>query len=71
MLKRVLITGGAGFAGSAIAVGLRRSHPLWDITAFDNLSRRGAEHNLQRFDELGIHFVHGDIRSAQDLETVG
>jgi CDP-paratose 2-epimerase len=46
------------------------SHPSWKITAFDNLSRRGAEHNLQRFDEIGIQFVHGDIRNPEDLDGI-
>jgi CDP-paratose 2-epimerase len=71
MSTHVLITGGAGFLGSAIGEGLRKSHSSWKITAFDNLSRRGGEHNLQRFDEIGIQFVHGDIRNPEDLDGIG
>lgn len=70
MSKRVLLTGGAGFVGSAIAMGLRKTHPAWEVTTIDNLSRRGAERNLQRFSEFGIQFIHGDIRNPEDLAQI-
>ncbi|MFM6506981.1 MAG: NAD-dependent epimerase/dehydratase family protein, partial [Dolichospermum sp.] len=46
MNKKVLITGGAGFVGSALAIGLAQRYPNWKITALDNLKRRGSELNL-------------------------
>ena len=64
---RVLITGGAGFVGANLAVGLASRHPDWDLVAFDNLRRRGSELNLVRLREAGISFVHGDVRSADDV----
>lgn len=64
---RILVTGGAGFVGSSICLQLKRKYPQYAITAFDNLKRRGAELNLSDFKELGIGFVHGDIRNAEDL----
>lgn len=68
---RVLITGGAGFVGGSLAVGLAARHDDWDIVAFDNLRRRGSELNLPRLAEAGVDFVHGDVRSADDLAACG
>jgi CDP-paratose 2-epimerase len=65
--RRVLITGGSGFVGANLGVGLAERHPDWQITAFDNLKRRGAELNIPRLRAAGIRFVHGDVRSQSDL----
>ena len=70
MPEKILILGGAGFIGSSLAVGLKTRHPTWQVTCLDNLRRRGSELNLARFKALGIQFVHGDIRSAADLDPV-
>lgn len=69
--RRVLITGGAGFVGSAIAVQLARRRPGWQLVAFDNLRRRGSEVNLVRLRAAGVEFVHGDVRSEHDLSAAG
>jgi CDP-paratose 2-epimerase len=69
MTKRVLILGGAGFVGSSLAIGLKSAHPEWGISCFDNLRRRGSELNLPRLRAHEISFVHGDIRSATDLDA--
>src|SRR6266853_1105198 len=69
MTKRVLILGGAGFVGSSLAIGLKSAHPDWGISCFDNLRRRGSELNLLRLRAHEISFVHGDIRSAPDLDV--
>ncbi|AGY57837.1 NAD-dependent epimerase/dehydratase family protein [Gloeobacter kilaueensis] len=68
MARRVLITGGAGFVGSQLGLGLAERHPDWQITAFDNLRRRGSELNLFRLQKAGIRFVHGDVRNRDDLD---
>jgi CDP-paratose 2-epimerase len=68
MSRRVLITGGAGFVGSSLGLGLRERYPSWQITALDNLKRRGSELNLPRLKQAGIEFVHGDVRNAEDLD---
>lgn len=64
---RLLITGGAGFIGSSLALQLAAKHSDWEITALDNLYRRGSELNLPRLKAAGVKFVHGDIRIAEDL----
>jgi CDP-paratose 2-epimerase len=66
-VPRVLVTGGAGFVGANLAVSLAERHPGHEIVAFDNLKRRGAELNLERLREAGVTFVHGDVRSTEDV----
>lgn len=71
MSMRVLVTGGAGFIGANVSLALAVRHPGWEITALDNLKRRGSELNLPRLREAGVSFVHGDVRELADLEAVG
>lgn len=67
----VLITGGAGFVGSNIALFLKRDRPDVEVTAFDNLRRRGSELALARLADGGVSFRHGDIRNPEDLADAG
>jgi len=67
----VLITGGAGFIGANVAVGLAARHGDWRVTAVDNLRRRGAELNLPRLRAAGVGFQHADVRVLDDLLTLG
>jgi CDP-paratose 2-epimerase len=69
MARQVLITGGAGFVGSSLGLGLAQRYPDWKIIALDNLKRRGSELNIPRLKQAGIEFVHGDVRNAEDLEA--
>lgn len=70
MSRKVLITGGAGFVGSALGLGLAQRYPDWKIAALDNLKRRGSELNLPRLKQAGIEFLHGDVRNKEDLDPV-
>jgi len=65
--ESILITGGAGFVGGNLAVFLKRRHPLTRVIAMDNLHRRGSELNLARLREVGVEFVKGDIRFANEF----
>lgn len=67
---KIVITGGAGFVGSNIAISLKKKYPSYDVIVFDNLRRRGSELNLPEFREYGISFIHGDIRNIEDLEQL-
>jgi CDP-paratose 2-epimerase len=68
-MKTYLVTGGAGFVGSNLAVRLKRDYENIRVIALDNLNRRGSELNLVRLREHGVEFVHGDIRSSEDLHV--
>jgi len=63
----VVVTGGAGFIGSSIAIELKKRHPGLCVIALDNLKRRGSELNILRLREHEVDFVHGDIRCPEDL----
>lgn len=69
-MKRILITGGAGFVGSNLAVSLAGRHPDWELIAFDNLYRRGSALNLPRLEAAGVEFVEGDVREPADLAAL-
>jgi nucleoside-diphosphate-sugar epimerase len=66
-VSRILITGGAGFVGSNLAVSLASRHPDWEVVALDNLYRNGSELNLPRLEEAGVEFIKGDVREPGDL----
>ncbi len=65
--NNILITGGAGFIGSNLAVSFKRKYPKLKVYALDNLKRRGAELNLPRLKENNVNFIHADIRNPEDL----
>ncbi len=65
--RTMLITGGAGFVGSNLAIWFKQRYPEMHIIAADNLRRRGSETNLPRLRAQGIEFVHCDIRNPEDL----
>jgi CDP-paratose 2-epimerase len=67
---RILITGGAGFVGSSLALAFKREHPTARVIAFDNLRRRGSETKLPLLRSRGVEFVHGDVRQPGDLEAL-
>ncbi len=65
--RNILITGGAGFVGSNMALKLKHDFPKANIIVLDNLKRRGSELSLKRLKAAGVEFVHGDIRNKEDL----
>lgn len=64
---RILIAGVCGFVGSALAECLLERVESVHIVGLDNLMRPGAETNRVRMGQLGIEFIHGDLRSASDI----
>ena len=61
---KILITGGAGFVGSNLALTVRRKWSKADVLCMDNLYRRGSELNVPRLQAEAIEFLRGDIRDA-------
>lgn len=67
-MENILITGGAGFVGSSLALLLKKHNPALHVFVLDNLRRRGSELNLPRLKKSDIAFHHGDIRNKEDLD---
>lgn len=66
-MGRILVTGGAGFIGSAFA---QFAHSLGsEVVVLDNLST-GQQSNFDKLLDLGIHCVEGDIRDTKIVSEV-
>ncbi len=61
-MKRVLITGGAGFVGSSLALRFKYRNPDVEVICMDNLYRKGSELNCARLENAGITFLKSDVR---------
>src|SRR5436190_22317836 len=59
---RILITGGAGFVGSSLALHLRKACSNAAVVCLDNLYRRGSERNLPRLQQVGVEYQRGEVR---------
>ena len=70
-MNKLIITGGAGFVGSNLAIRFKKDNPDLEIICLDNLKRRGSELNLPRLKDNGIQFFHGDIMNPEDLAALG
>jgi CDP-paratose 2-epimerase len=68
--RHVLITGGAGFVGSNLALLFKKTMPALTVSAVDNLKRRGSDLNIPRLQGAGVQFHHGDIRCPEDLDCL-
>jgi|SRR6516164_9096184 CDP-paratose 2-epimerase len=66
---RILITGGAGFIGSNLAITLKSRLPSARVVSTDNLYRRGSEMNVSRLKAHGVLFHHGDVRKPGDFPS--
>jgi len=69
-MKRILISGICGFAGSTIALRLREMSAGTEIIGFDNFSRPGSELNRLVLKRHGIVVRHADARSTTDVEAL-
>ncbi len=67
---RVLVAGICGFAGSAIALAWREADPRVEILGVDSLVRPGSERNRGALRRAGIQVIHGDVRSASDVDAL-
>jgi CDP-paratose 2-epimerase len=69
MKKNVLITGGAGFIGSNLAVSLLQKK--YNVIIFDNLYRYGTVENLNWIKSQfpNVKIIKGDIRNFSDIKN--
>jgi CDP-paratose 2-epimerase len=68
-MKKILITGGAGFIGVNSAKHFVEQG--WDVTLVDNLSRRGTEDNLKWLQaQSNVAFHRADIRDESAMRRV-
>jgi dTDP-glucose 4,6-dehydratase len=65
-MRRLLVTGGAGFIGSNFVKYWRRHHGGDELTVLDALTYAGNRANLEGAE--GVAFVHGDIRDTDLVE---
>ncbi len=69
--RRLLVTGGAGFIGSAFVRRLLREDPDRPLIVLDKLTYAGNRANLEPVaDSPGFRFVVGDIADAQVVEPL-
>lgn len=66
-MKRILITGGAGFIGSNLTEALLKNPEVELVRVLDNYST-GYKHNIEEFlKHPKYEFVEGDIRNYEDV----
>jgi dTDP-glucose 4,6-dehydratase len=67
-MKRILVTGGAGFIGSAFVHYMLDAHPGYEVVNLDALTYAGNLDNVRGL-ESRYSFVHGDICDASAVEA--
>jgi dTDP-glucose 4,6-dehydratase len=68
-MKKILITGGAGFMGSNFIKYILKNHPDWQVVNLDKLTYAGNLENLKEIgDSANYKFLKGDIAKAADVE---
>ncbi|KAK9818448.1 hypothetical protein WJX74_002427 [Apatococcus lobatus] len=69
--RSILVTGGAGFIGSAVVRRLLKVHPDYRVTVLDKLDYCATERNLAPvIHHPNFEFVKGDIKSADLVRYV-
>jgi dTDP-glucose 4,6-dehydratase len=66
-MKKIFVTGGAGFIGSSFIRQVLESSPETEIVNFDALTYAGNLENLSDVTLPRHHFVKGDIRNVEEV----
>jgi CDP-paratose 2-epimerase len=66
---KILITGGAGFVGSNLALAIKLNFSDTEIVCMDNLYRRGSELNVPRLEKVDVKFHRGDVRDPNTFPS--
>ena len=70
-MKNILVTGGAGFIGSAFVRHMIAFHPEYQIIVLDKLTYAGNLDNLLPVhDDPNYHFERGDIADRHTIERI-
>lgn len=69
-MKRLLITGGAGFIGSNFVKRILRNHTDWKVIVLDALTYAGNLDNFthEEWDNPNFKFQRGDVRNEDDVK---
>ncbi|HUN24205.1 MAG TPA: dTDP-glucose 4,6-dehydratase [Anaerolineales bacterium] len=68
-MKNLLVTGGAGFIGSAFVRHILRTYPNYHVVVFDKLTYAGNLNNLKEVaSDARYSFVQGDIADRHTVE---
>lgn len=65
-MKKILVTGGAGFIGSHL---VDRLVEMGHVTVFDNLLSGKEEFIVHHFKREGFQFIKGDLRNADEIQS--
>jgi len=68
-MKRIMVTGGAGFIGSAFARYQLQHYPDVHVIVFDKMTYAGNRDNLKEIEGGNYVFVQGDIADKDALAT--
>ena len=70
-MKNILVTGGAGFIGSAFVRHMVEAYPNYQIVCYDKLTYAGNLDNLLPVsDETNYRFEHGDIADREKVRLI-
>jgi len=69
-MKKIIVTGGAGFIGSNFVHYVVNNHPTVHVTVLDKLTYAGNEANIAGLPENQVKLVVGDIADATLVEDL-
>ena len=70
-MKKILITGGAGFIGSHVVRRFVKKYPQIDIYNLDALTYAGNLENIKDIEKMPNYtFIKADITDAEAINTI-